>query len=60
MTDSDRARIWQDVANSAEPKIIVGPRSCLFLPFNNLGLIVVDEFHDNSFKQMMDFAMMQY
>ncbi|WP_317898781.1 replication restart helicase PriA [Aurantibacillus circumpalustris] len=32
-------------------KIILGARSCLFLPYNNLGLIIIDEEHDNSFKQ---------
>lgn len=32
-------------------KIILGARSCLFLPFHNLGLVIVDEEHDNSFKQ---------
>jgi primosomal protein N' (replication factor Y) len=51
MTDSDRAKIWQETMDENIPRIIVGPRSCLFLPFKNLGLIVVDEFHDTSYKQ---------
>ncbi len=42
--------IWQSVANN-ETKIVLGARSSLFLPFKNLGLIVVDEEHDSSYKQ---------
>ncbi|MBL7922398.1 MAG: primosomal protein N' [Bacteroidia bacterium] len=41
----------QETRNEKQYKIILGARSCLFLPFNNLGLIIVDEEHDNSFKQ---------
>ena len=37
--------------NSGETKVIVGARSALLLPFNNLQIIIVDEEHDNSFKQ---------
>jgi primosomal protein N' (replication factor Y) len=40
-----------EIENQKQYKIILGARSCLFLPFNNLGLIIVDEEHDNSFKQ---------
>ncbi len=40
-----------ETSNKKQYKIILGARSCLFLPFNNLGLIIVDEEHDNSFKQ---------
>ena len=42
--------IWQSVANN-KIKIVLGARSSLFLPFKNLGLIVVDEEHDSSYKQ---------
>jgi len=41
----------RETLNEKQYKIILGARSCLFLPFDNLGLIIVDEEHDNSFKQ---------
>lgn len=47
----DRPVEEQETRNEKQYKIILGARSCLFLPFNNLGLIIVDEEHDNSFKQ---------
>ncbi len=55
--DSERVEIWNKVLNfgdsntNAEYQLIVGTRSALFLPFKNLGLIIVDEEHENSFKQ---------
>ena len=42
--------IWQTVANN-KVKIVLGARSSLVLPFKNLGLIIVDEEHDSSYKQ---------
>ena len=46
----ERVETWNQVLKG-EIKIVVGPRSALFLPFKNLGLIIVDEEHDASFKQ---------
>ena len=47
---NERLEIWNKVA-SGEAKIILGARSALFLPFRELGLVVVDEEHDSSYKQ---------
>ena len=47
-----RAEVWQEICNpEGRFKLILGTRSALFLPFSNLGLIVVDEEHDMSYKQ---------
>jgi len=50
----ERVEIWQKVLRNDENggRIILGARSSVFLPFNNLGLIIVDEEHDSSLKQM--------
>jgi primosomal protein N' (replication factor Y) len=52
--DAEKVEIWKKVAG-ADPRtgyrLILGVRSSLFLPFSNLGLIIVDEEHDGSYKQ---------
>ena len=62
-SENERVEIWNNILEGTlheenesgkqkhQYKIILGARSCLFLPFKNLGLIIVDEEHDNSFKQ---------
>lgn len=52
-SDSERVEVWNDLANNNANsyKIILGVRSSIFLPFSNLGLIIIDEEHENSFKQ---------
>jgi len=47
---AERRGVWRDVGEGLA-KVVVGARSALFLPFTDLGLIVVDEEHDASFKQ---------
>jgi len=47
---NERIEIWNKV-KTGELKIVLGARSALFLPFSNLGFIIVDEEHDTSFKQ---------
>src|SRR4051794_38682572 len=50
LRSSQRRRAWRGIA-SGEAQVTVGARSALFLPYPNLGLIVVDEAHEPSFKQ---------
>jgi primosomal protein N' (replication factor Y) len=54
VNDAEKVEIWRKVAGEKADggfRLIVGVRSALFLPFNNLGLIIVDEEHDGSYKQ---------
>ncbi len=48
--DNERAELWKKVLNN-EVKIVLGARSSIFLPFLDLGLVIVDEEHEASFKQ---------
>lgn len=50
-TDNERVDIWKRMLESSEPWIILGARSSLFLPFAKLGLVIVDEEHESSYKQ---------
>ena len=50
-SDSERVDIWRKLLNTNEPLVILGARSSIFLPFSHLGLVVVDEEHESSFKQ---------
>ena len=48
----ERAEVWMNVLNSKKKgQVIVGARSAILLPFQDLGLVVVDEEHENSYKQ---------
>ena len=49
---NERVEVWKNVLeNKSKARIILGARSSVFLPFSNLGLIVVDEEHETSYKQ---------
>lgn len=51
-TNNERVEVWKQVLeNSEKAKVVIGVRSALFLPFSNLGLIVIDEEHEQTFKQ---------
>ncbi len=50
-SQNERIEIWNKVKDG-ELKVVLGARSALFLPFNNLGFVICDEEHDTSYKQM--------
>ena len=51
-SSSERVEVWNNVlSNSNKAQIVIGARSSLLLPFKNLGLIIVDEEHEQSYKQ---------
>ncbi|MBO6587346.1 MAG: primosomal protein N' [Gracilimonas sp.] len=51
MTNRERLQAWKDL-NSGKKNIAIGPRSAVFAPVQNLGLIILDEEHDSSYKQI--------
>lgn len=51
LTDAERRKVWLYALHQKTPSVYVGPRSALFLPFENLGLVVIDEAHDGAYKQ---------
>ena len=51
-SNNERVEVWlQSLEKSEKAQIIIGARSALFLPFNDLGLIIIDEEHEQTFKQ---------
>lgn len=50
-SDNERVDIWEKLLNSSEPCVVIGARSSVFLPFSSLGLVIVDEEHEQAYKQ---------
>lgn len=50
-TESQRHAAWKDALTSTKPRVVIGPRSALFMPVKDVGLVVVDECHEPSFQQ---------
>ncbi|TLX77681.1 primosomal protein N' [Labilibacter sediminis] len=50
-SDAERVEVWNDILNKENYKVVIGVRSSVFLPFDNLGLIIIDEEHENTYKQ---------
>jgi primosomal protein N' (replication factor Y) len=50
-SDNERVDIWEKLLRDSSPCVVIGARSSLFLPFTKLGLVIVDEEHESSYKQ---------
>lgn len=50
-SDNERVEIWNSLLNDRSPGVVLGVRSSIFLPFSDLGLVIVDEEHESSYKQ---------
>lgn len=50
-TEAERHAAWQTALRAETPQVVIGPRSALFMPLKSIGLIVIDEAHEPSFKQ---------
>jgi primosomal protein N' (replication factor Y) len=51
LTQAKRKQIWLNILEAEDPIVIIGPRSALFSPVRNLGLVVLDEAHETAYKQ---------
>lgn len=50
-TEAERHTTWKKALLATEPRVVIGPRSALFLPMRDIGLIIIDECHEPSFQQ---------
>lgn len=50
-TEAERHLAWLEALSSKTPRVVIGPRSALFMPLKSVGLIIIDEAHEPSFKQ---------
>lgn len=50
-SDNERVDIWKRLLESGQPCVVIGARSAVFLPFTRLGIVIVDEEHEQSYKQ---------
>ncbi|MDC1355608.1 primosomal protein N' [Flavobacteriaceae bacterium] len=51
-SQNERLEVWNHVLNNSEnARVVIGARSSIFLPFSNLGLVIIDEEHEQSYKQ---------
>lgn len=50
-SDNERVDIYRKILAGSDPVVVVGARSAIFLPFSSLGLVIVDEEHESSYKQ---------
>ncbi|HVS58997.1 MAG TPA: primosomal protein N' [Candidatus Saccharimonadales bacterium] len=51
LTPAERQQVWLSILKSAEPLVVIGPRSALFSPLKSIGFIAVDESHEPAYKQ---------
>lgn len=51
MTEAERYQVWKKILYAKQPIVVIGPRSALFMPIQNIGIIIIDEEHETSFKQ---------
>lgn len=51
MTEAQRHIVWKEALDSTTPRVAIGPRSALFLPLKHIGIIMIDEAHEPSYKQ---------